>query len=1545
MPDGNRSCQLTRSTSLNSTRHNMRLTLVFVSCYLFFVRRTSHGADPACDVRWLTVPLAKNNGTEVLHVINDFPGSLSVYNDLPQGGVPTAVLEIRGDVVQSAHVHWREERTEAGTLQVRVYWSDSGGPTTNLTGEGAVVQPSSATNNNTIVVTVVILVAVFLLSSIFAFIYLQEKRRIWNKKRGDVGSSINKTVPYGTSSFSSFRDSHHRRRRLGRKSNLDNRTPVKQMENNDTDSETEYSPQESDTDDGNVQGDPVKTGHGIRVVFNSSSETLPPSILKKKTKDVCLPKGSAQGSGIGRPSITRSISGEAETPSNKDDVPDNAGYSMTVEADDLVDEQTHPGVVDVAVDVKPHDLILSSDSRNVNGSVTEDFEHFTTNMKTPRVTFLTSTSLNNASCKKLMTVHVSEDTAENDRDHETRDKVVCTEGDHDSGTEADDEGKSRWNSQSKGRKGPPLGKKMLFIAVCVCVVVCMDTLSMVCPLTVSLKLHIPNNFLAPGSRFIIHSGSDVVYTPWLRRAPAQVYRYVNSSDDPELSRDFCAERVPSEMCEHTCAPDTGGCSCMDGYLANQQYPYLCLRNKWPEHHRLWPYDFIGRAYDMRTSQQSVNRVFRFSFKFTNISTEFTYKQLLGIPLGKSTGLDGVQLAPTALAKTGQQDTRALPSLFLSNVRSLTNKKCELEATLASHSVQLACVTETWLTHKIPDDVSSIEGYKLFRKDRQYGKGGGVASFIAEDIPVKRLYELEDDTLEVMWLRVRPKWLPRSVPVLFLGIVYHPPRNNDKAGSDNMLQHLINSCESLYRKQPHAGLLLCGDFNNLPLQRLVTVHPHLKQVVKQATRGSVTLDMILTNLAQHYNDPLSLTPVGTSDHSSVLPRPCKLQSQNTRSARVARRVVTAVGKLNLGLSLATTDWSPVYAAVSVEEKVNTFYSLTLALVNQHLPVKVASVRACDKKWVTERVKRAIRNRTAEFKRHGKSDRWKRLRNRTQTIINQAKFWYYRNFIQHLKQENPRKWWSFVNRELGRSQERSNRTTIENVPDQDVAETLNQHFSEAWCPGHALYLFPLQRPTEAVDLCSIGEVKALLKDIDPKKASGPDDLPTRTLKEYAEDFAPVITHLFNVSYEEGTVPSVWKAANVVPIPKSKGATKPSDMRPVSLLPVLAKLLERCIIIRLLPSITPVITNQYAYLQGSSTVFAAIRMVHTWLTALDSRDNIAAQALFADMSKAFDRVNHAILLQRVNNLVANPRMVAWLHNYLQGRTQRVSVNGKFSGWRLLTSGVPQGGVLSPYLFLLFMSSRTTVYRDTLDVGYADDVSLSRSIPSENGTTVNPMPAEATQLDTWAHHNDMLLNGKKSQALLICFKRNIPALPSLSLGGEPVPVTRTAKGLGFTFDSKLSFQDHVKSTVSKASSRLHYLRLLCKQGMCVADLVQVYLSLIRPVLEYGHVLLVGCNEELSASMERVQKRALRIVSCGGRRAVPSLPTLKERRESAALKLFKAMLSPEHPLHDLVPLRRSTATGRQLRNRNTCTLPSARTQRLNKSFLYCAIRLYNENA
>ncbi|KAI8485898.1 hypothetical protein Bbelb_364500 [Branchiostoma belcheri] len=362
----------------------------------------------------------------------------------------------------------------------------------------------------------------------------------------------------------------------------------------------------------------------------------------------------------------------------------------------------------------------------------------------------------------------------------------------------------------------------------------------------------------------------------------------------------------------------------------------------------------------------------------------------------------------------------------------------------------------------------------------------------------------------------------------------------------------------------------------------------------------------------------------------------------------------------------------------------------------------------------------------------------------------------------------------------------------------------------------------------------------------------------------------------------------------------------------------------------------------MQGSSTTIALVRMVHTWLTALDSRKPTVIRAVFADMSKAFDRVDHALLLQAVIDLQVGSRMVAWIHNYLTDRQQRVVASGETSSWLTLTSGVPQGGVISPYLFLLFMSSRRTVHLDTMNVGYADGITLSRTILALKANDDRSVEEESSNLDSWACEQKMTLNGKKSQLLQICFCRSVPVPPTLTLGGEPVPVVDSAKGLGFILDKGLTFDEQVNSMVTKASRRLHFLRLLTKQGMSVSDLTQLYTALVRPVLKYGHVLLVGCSKKQELSLERVQRRALKIISLGGRRNVPDLPTLRERRELAAVKLLKRMLSPDHPLHDLVPGARSDSTGRCLRNSGGITVPKARTNRLCNSFLHCTIRLYN---
>ncbi|KAI8518872.1 Neurexophilin [Branchiostoma belcheri] len=330
-------------------------------------------------------------------------------------------------------------------------------------------------------------------------------------------------------------------------------------------------------------------------------------------------------------------------------------------------------------------------------------------------------------------------------------------------------------------------------------------------------------------------------------------------------------------------------------------------------------------------------------------------------------------------------------------------------------------------------------------------------------------------------------------------------------------------------------------------------------------------------------------------------------------------------------------------------------------------------------------------------------------------------------------------------------------------------------------------------------------------------------------------------------------------------------------------------------------------------------------TWLTALDSNKPTLVRAIFVDMSKAFDRVDHALLLERVMDIQVSPRMQRWIFSYLQNRRQRVILDDETSAWRTLTSGVPQGGVLSPYLFLLFMSSRTTVHHDT-------------TVLADLDTTV---AEETPHLDCWAEENRMILNGSKSQLLQICFSKSVPIPPSITMCGQPVPSVGSAKGLGFILDRNLSFSEQVIAMTSKASRRLHYLRLLTKQGTSVTDLVQIYMALVRQVLEYCHVLLVGCSKEQEMAIERVQRRALRIISLGGRRSVPDLPTLKTRREEAAVHLFERMLRDDHPLNDLIPPTRYAETRLSLRNAERISLPPARTKRLRNSFLHCAIRFY----
>ena len=235
------------------------------------------------------------------------------------------------------------------------------------------------------------------------------------------------------------------------------------------------------------------------------------------------------------------------------------------------------------------------------------------------------------------------------------------------------------------------------------------------------------------------------------------------------------------------------------------------------------------------------------------------------------------------------------------------------------------------------------------------------------------------------------------------------------------------------------------------------------------------------------------------------------------------------------------------------------------------------------------------------------------------------------------------------------------------------------------------------------------------IDPSKAPGPDNIPGQILKQCSAVIAPSLCSLFNHSLRSGTLPSEWKSANVAPVHKKNKKEPATNYRPISLLSIISKVLERCVCHRFYDHVKDMINKaQHGFLHGRSCVTQLLATLHHIGQLLDR--NVQTDILFLDFAKAFDSVDHTILLTKLKSYGISSNMYNWFTDYLRGRTQRVVVDGETSEWSLrITSGVPQGSIVGPMLFLLFINDLPDVIPPSTSTGlYADDTKLYKAITS---------------------------------------------------------------------------------------------------------------------------------------------------------------------------------------------------------------------------------------
>ena len=389
------------------------------------------------------------------------------------------------------------------------------------------------------------------------------------------------------------------------------------------------------------------------------------------------------------------------------------------------------------------------------------------------------------------------------------------------------------------------------------------------------------------------------------------------------------------------------------------------------------------------------------------------------------------------------------------------------------------------------------------------------------------------------------------------------------------------------------------------------------------------------------------------------------------------------------------------------------------------------------------------------------------------INRGKFWKY---IKSIRKD-----------QHGIAPLNVNDTVI--VNSKDKAEALNCQFQSVFTHEHLSHLPSCCGPSQPVipDISiSVDGVLNLLKTLDTKKASGPDQIPARILKLCAEEIAPILTVIFIQSLNSGFIPKDWLSANITPVFKKGDRSKPNNYRPISLTSICCKIFEHILyhhIIEHLNTNSILIDQQFGFRSGHSCEAQLISVVEDIHLAMDHSHQV--DVIFIDFQKAFDKVPHHRLLNKLYHYGIRGKIHEWISTWLTQRTQRVVVNGYESSFAQVQSGVPQGTVLGPLMFLLYINDINCGISSKLRL-FADDCILYRSINDQNDHF--HLQIDLDLIVKWTETWQMNLNIDKC-AILTCSRLLSSSTSVYTLNGQSLTRVTQHPYLGVMFDSTISF------------------------------------------------------------------------------------------------------------------------------------------------------------
>ena len=877
----------------------------------------------------------------------------------------------------------------------------------------------------------------------------------------------------------------------------------------------------------------------------------------------------------------------------------------------------------------------------------------------------------------------------------------------------------------------------------------------------------------------------------------------------------------------------------------------------------------------------------------------------------------------------------------------------------------------------------ISGYcSLYRRDRLGGRrAGGVGLYVSSDFAPKRRRDLETTDFELLWVEIKIN----SINML-CGVCYRPPglsTDMNVAFLDN-----LQMCFDKVLSKLDTLVVLLGDFNGhydpatpsacsdfgCSLYRWMECN-NLFQVISEPTRitptGATLLDLVITNYPGFFVNSGTLSPPSNCDHSIVFAN----LSVSILKHKCYTRIVWDYKNVNtdlLNAALSNYDWDGcINDCHDVNIAYKNWFSSFLRIVKEHIPCKTVVIRPKDKPWMNSGVRKAIRKRNRLLKIHtirNSSSSWEKYRsqrNFTTALIRSSKRQYYANLNNKLQDPDTssKQWWGIVKSLYGQKMHTTVPTLVEGplmIHDaKDKAELLNEFFcsqsrldeSSSFVPA-VPDCIPTSRILSNV-VTSEWEINALLGSVNINKACGPDGISNKLIKICADGITKVFTDFVNLSLRSGVFPDDWKQANVTPIFKKDDRQLKSNYRPVSLLNAFSKIIEKVVFTRVynfLLDINFLNPLQSGFRPGDSTVNQLVYMVHKINDAFERGKEV--RMVYLDISKAFDRVWHKGLLLKLKSIGIRDPLLGWLTSYLSHRKQRVVIDGQSSNWSTISAGVPQGSVLGPLLFLIYINDVTDVTENLKSdcLLYADDTSLF-DIVDDPVTSSQKLNNDLSEIKDWARKWLVTINPSKTECMTFSAKRIKPPHPDLFYGDNKIIEVAQHTHLGVVLCNNLSWRAHIFKIYEKASKRLNILKGI-RYKVDRTTLRKLYKSLVRPLMEYADVLWDGCTDSESDLLEHVQYEAAKIVTgamkgTSKHRLMQEIgwEDLKTRRAIHKLLLYFKIVNNLCPsyLVDLLPLLVSERTNYSLRTASNYSIFASRTDRFKRSFFPSTTSLWND--